>query len=126
MEGTLKWINKDLKLRATDGPAKGKHQALTDLLKLNIRAVIWVWGLTHRRAIKEKTIAINQDWVNNQAYRLSHDINLVFHVSTYDFSTLYTTLPHNLIKDIIGLIEITVNREGSPYLVTTETHFVLL
>ena len=38
-------------------------------------------------------------------------------MSTYDFSTLYTTLPHNLIKDkLIGLIERTFNREGSPYL----------
>ena len=33
------------------------------------------------------------------------------------FSTLYTTLPHNLIKDkLIDLIERTFNREGSPYL----------
>ena len=24
-----------------------------------------VWGLTHRRAIKEETIAINHDWVSN-------------------------------------------------------------
>ena len=38
-------------------------------------------------------------------------------VSTYDFSTLYTTLPHNLIKDkLIDLIERTFQREGSPYL----------
>ena len=38
-------------------------------------------------------------------------------LSTYDFSTLYTILPHNLIKDkLIGLIERTFNREGSPYL----------
>ena len=38
-------------------------------------------------------------------------------LSTYDFSTLYTTLPHNLIKDIpIDLIERTFQREGSPYL----------
>ena len=38
-------------------------------------------------------------------------------LSTYDFSTLYTTLPHNLIKDkLIDLIERTFNREGSPYL----------
>ena len=37
--------------------------------------------------------------------------------STYDFSTLYTTLPHNLIKDkLIALIERTFQREGSPYL----------
>ena len=33
-------------------------------------------------------------------------------MSTYDFSTLYTTLPHNLIKD--NLID--QMREGSPYL----------
>ena len=38
-------------------------------------------------------------------------------VSTYDFSTLYTTLPHNLIEDkLIYLIERAFNREGSPYL----------
>ena len=37
--------------------------------------------------------------------------------SAYDFSTLYTTLPHNLIKDkLIDLTERTFNREGSPYL----------
>ena len=35
-------------------------------------------------------------------------------LSTYDFSTLYTTLPHNLIKDkLIDLIERTLKREGS-------------
>ena len=38
-------------------------------------------------------------------------------MSTYDCSTLYITLPHNLIKDkLIDLIEITFQREGSPYL----------
>ena len=37
--------------------------------------------------------------------------------STYDFSTLYTTLPHNLIKEkLTELIEQTLNREGSLYL----------
>ena len=48
-------------------------------------------------------------------------------LSTYDFSTLYTTLPHNLIKDkLIDLIESTFQREGSPYLhVVTEMHFLL-
>ena len=36
---------------------------------------------------------------------------------TYVFSTLYTTLPHNLIKDqLIDLIERTFKREGSAYL----------
>ena len=38
-------------------------------------------------------------------------------LSTYDFSTPYTTLPQDLIKDkLIDLIERTFNREGSPYL----------
>ena len=38
-------------------------------------------------------------------------------LSTYDFSTLYTTLPHNLIKEnLTQLIERTFNREGSLYL----------
>ena len=38
-------------------------------------------------------------------------------LSTYDFSTLYTTLPHNLIKEkLTELIEQTLNREGSLHL----------
>ena len=38
-------------------------------------------------------------------------------MSTCDFSTLYTTLPNNLIKyKLIVLIERTFQREGSPYL----------
>ena len=39
-------------------------------------------------------------------------------LSTYDCSTLYTTLPHNLIKDkLIDLIERTFQRKGCLYLV---------
>ena len=42
---------------------------------------------------------------------------LVSCLSTYDFSTLYTTLPHNLIKEkLTELIEQTFNRESSLYL----------
>ena len=42
-------------------------------------------------------------------------------LSTYDFSTLYTTLPHNLIKDkLIDPIERTFKREGFTYLVCNE------
>ena len=38
-------------------------------------------------------------------------------LSTYDFSTLYTTLPHNLIKEkLTEFIEQTFSREGSLYL----------
>ena len=43
-------------------------------------------------------------------------------LSTYDFSTLYTTLPHNSIKEkLINLIEWTFKREGSPYIACNET-----
>ena len=42
-------------------------------------------------------------------------------LSTYDFSTLYTTLPHNLIKEkLINLIEWTFKRKGSPYIACNE------
>ena len=42
-------------------------------------------------------------------------------LSTYDFSTLYTTLPHNLIKEkLVNLIEWTFKREGSPYIACNE------
>ena len=38
-------------------------------------------------------------------------------LSIYDFSTLYTTLPHNVVKEkLTELIEQTLNREGSLYL----------
>ena len=45
-------------------------------------------------------------------------------LSTYNFSTLYTTLPHNLIKD--DLIERTFQREGSPYLACNDGNAFLL
>ena len=42
-------------------------------------------------------------------------------LSTYDFFTLYTTLPHNLIKEkLINLIEWTFKREGLSYLACNE------
>ena len=48
-------------------------------------------------------------------------------LSTYYFSTLYTTLPHNLIKyKRIDLIERTFNREGCPYLACNDSNTFLL
>ena len=42
-------------------------------------------------------------------------------LSIYDFSTLYTTLLHHLIKDkLIALIEHTFPREETPYLACNE------
>ena len=39
-----------------------------------------LWNLTHHRAIKEATIAINRDWVSNQACTLSHDIQVISNI----------------------------------------------
>ena len=48
-------------------------------------------------------------------------------LSTYDFSTLYTTLPHNLIKiKLTELIEQTFNREGILYLACNDKNAFLL
>ena len=47
-------------------------------------------------------------------------------LSAYDFSTLYTILPHNLIKDkLINLIEWTFKREGSHYIACNERQGLL-
>ena len=44
-----------------------------------------------------------------------------------DFSTLYTTLPHDLIEDKrIDLIERTFNREGFPYHACNDRNAFLL
>ena len=43
-------------------------------------------------------------------------------LSSYDFSTLYTTLPHKF----IDLIERTFQREGSPYLACNDRNAFLL
>ena len=44
-------------------------------------------------------------------------------LSTYDFSTLYTTLPHNLIKNkLVDLIERVFQGEGSLYIAYNERH----
>ena len=50
---------------------------------------------------------------------------LAFSLSTYDFSTLYTTFPHNLIKEnLTELIEQTFNRESSLYLAYFSAQFI--
>ena len=47
-------------------------------------------------------------------------------LSTYDFSTLYTTLPHNNKDKLIDLIERTFQREGSPYLACNDRNAYFL
>ena len=56
----------------------------------------------------------------------ARDFN-VTSLSTYDFSTLYTTLPHSFIKDkLFDHIERTFNRERSPYLACIDRNTFLL
>ena len=44
-------------------------------------------------------------------------------LSTFDFSTLYTTLPHDLIKDkLVDLTERFFQREGSLYIACNDMH----
>ena len=64
---------------------------------------------------------INRFWsINNSNKVLTKLKSKGFKVtilSTYNFSTLYTTLPHHLIKDkLIDLIEHTLSREKALYL----------
>ena len=64
---TLKrWSNNWIPMSSTKDRASSTNQ-------LN-RTVL---GRSHRRAIKESSKVVNRDWVNNQAYGLSHKINAV-------------------------------------------------
>ena len=59
--------------------------------------------------------------------KLKHRGFLASGMSTYDFSTLYTTLPHNLIKEkLTESIERLLNREGSLYLACYDKNAFLL
>ena len=65
-------------------------------------------GKNHFWSIKNSCEVLNKE--KSRGFRASS-------LSTYDFSTLYTTLPHNLIKDkLVVLIEITFQRECSLYI----------
>ena len=63
-------------------------------------------------------------WIKNSGEVLNKLMSRWFRansLSTYDLFILYTTLPHNLIKEkLINLIEWTFSREGSPYIACNE------
>ena len=63
------------------GPSQRQASGTDQRIKALRQGRHCAWGMTHHRAIKEETIAINCDWVNNQACRLSHDS----HVVSYSF-----------------------------------------
>ena len=67
-------------------------KSIKDLIK------IFFWSIKNSREVINK--------LKSRGFRASS-------LSTYDFSTLYTTLPHNLIKDkLVDVIERIFQREG--------------
>ena len=69
-------------------------------------------GINYFWSIKNSTEILNK--LKTKGFQAST-------ISTYDFSTLYTTLPHNLIRNqLVDLIENTFRREEALYLACNE------
>ena len=75
------------------------------IMLLNIEKKVYERsGKNHFWSIKNSCKVLNK--LKSRGFRASS-------LSTYDFSTLYTTLPHNLIKDkLVDLIERTFQRKA--------------
>ena len=76
---------------------------LLNILKTSMKGPVKIfWSIQNSCEVPNK--------LKSRSYRASS-------LSTYDFSTLYTTLPHNLIKDkLVDLIERIFQQEGSLYI----------
>ena len=75
-------------------------------------------GINYFWSIKNSTEILNK--LKTKSFQAST-------ISTYDFSTLYTTLPHNLIRNqLVNLIENTLRRVEALYLACNEEHAFLL
>ena len=75
--------------------------------------VTFIILIAHVNNSKILYISLKSQVLNKLKSRGFHASSL----SAYDVSTLYTTLPHNLIKDkLVDLIERTFQREGSLYI----------
>ena len=61
------------------GPSTDNHLALTHRLKTYVRTVIESEALHYVIRLRG-TIAINRDWVYNEACRLSHDIQVISNI----------------------------------------------
>ena len=85
---------------------------LTSCLTAVKNHVIRYCEKVYERSIKNSDEVLNK--LKSRGFRATS-------LSTYDFSTLYTILPHNLIKEkLINLIDWTFKREGSPYITCNE------
>ena len=124
---TLYWLPKLhkrlYKARFIANSSSCKSTVLSKLLTSCLTAVLNQWiryyntvyerdGINYFWSIKNSNDVLNQFKSKNfQASKLS----------TYDFSTLYTTLPHHLIKDkLIDLINRRFIRENNQYLACNE------
>ena len=71
-------------------------------------------GINYFWSIKKSTEILNK--LKPKGFQASN-------ISTYDFSTVYTTLPHNLIRNqLVDLIENTFRHEEVLYLACNEEH----
>ena len=61
-ESQIVRANENLKL-SHGGPSYCQASDTNPQIKILCQSRHLVWGLTHRRAIKEETIAINRDWI---------------------------------------------------------------
>ena len=62
---------------------------------------------------------LNQYWILENSLEFLDEIQnkRVTHMETYDFSTLYTALPHNEIRDkFAGIFNKVFKREAKPYI----------
>ena len=106
------------------------HVLLLILVHVQLLSCLFFWLLASLR-LKTMSLNIAQQFMKETVKKLFWSIKnsgeilnklksrgfLASGLSTYDFSTLYTTLPHNLIKEkLTELNEQTFNREGSLYL----------
>ena len=100
---------------------KKVNRLLTSFLTVVKSHVIRQWQIVHERSgkqymqfwsIKNSSEVLNK--LKSRGFRATS-------LTTYDFSTFYTTLPCNLIKEtLIDLIEWNFQREFSPYLSCNE------
>ena len=63
----------------------------------------------HPRAIKEISKAVNLDWINNQACRLSHNINVItnlFMTNNYHFEMIRKIIFTDYFSEFIHLVAI--------------------
>ena len=67
-------------IRSHGGPSYKQASDTNPMIKALSQSRHWVCDLSHSHTIKEEIIASNRDWVDNQAYRLSHDIQIISNI----------------------------------------------